>query len=369
MNIIRILLGLITLVTFGCGGGSSDSANPNALTSVTFSTDAINNTTTIGTSVNLTVTVKNGVNLTVPDGTVVNFTTTSGNISAASATTTAGVANVTLSSNTMENIKVTGSVYNGRKTISGICYIAFILRPVNLVAHRGYGREAPENTMAAFNRALTLGASTIEFDLRISSDGSVVIMHDPTVDRTTNGTGAVSNLNTISLRALDAGTKFNTTYAGEKIPLLSELIALAKSHPNIRILPEVKGYRTAEDIALMVQPIIDAGLESRTTFHSFNWGDLTHVRKLSSTVRLAFDCTTLDNFNSALTLAKADGKADIFIDYDVALSNPDIALQAAIAKVGLSVWTVDTWATIQSMQLSGVDTILSDWGLIDLITK
>ena len=93
------------------------------------------------------------------------------------------------------------------------------------LAHRGGAGEAPENTLAAFGKALGLG-SGIEMDVRLSSDNVIVAIHDATVDRTTNGTGNVSDMTVSQLKALDAGSYFNSTYAGEAIPTLDEIFAL-----------------------------------------------------------------------------------------------------------------------------------------------
>jgi glycerophosphoryl diester phosphodiesterase len=323
----------------------------------------------LGRDVTITVTIKNAAGDAVADGTAVTFGSTGGTLSATSATSIGGRASVTLVSPVAGTFTVSCSVTTAKGTISVTDDIAFGLPPFNLIAHRGYGAEAPENTVAAFNKALALGATALECDLQVSADGGVVIIHDFTVDRTTNGTGAVTGLTAPALRTLDAGTKFNSSYAGEKIPLLSELIEVARSNPGIRIMPEIKGYRTTADIALMVRPIIDAGLESRTTFQSFHWSDFTQVRKISPTVRLAYLCGSLADFDSAITLAHADGNADIFIDYHVVLSNPEIVRRATAAGVELTVWTVDTWATVQNLQASGVFSVMSNWGPTNLLLK
>ncbi|HMA22440.1 MAG TPA: glycerophosphodiester phosphodiesterase family protein, partial [Gemmatimonadaceae bacterium] len=77
-----------------------------------------------------------------------------------------------------------------------------------VIAHRGTSAHFPENTAAAFDHAVSLGVDAIEFDLRISRDGAVVVIHDPTVDRTTDGTGAVAELSLAELKRLDAGARF-----------------------------------------------------------------------------------------------------------------------------------------------------------------
>jgi glycerophosphoryl diester phosphodiesterase len=91
-------------------------------------------------------------------------------------------------------------------------------------AHRGDTKAAPENTIAAFESAVRKGAHMIEFDVQLSKDGELVIMHDPTVDRTTSGTGKVADLTFEELRALDAGTWFSADFAGTKIPTLRETL-------------------------------------------------------------------------------------------------------------------------------------------------
>jgi len=91
-------------------------------------------------------------------------------------------------------------------------------------AHRGANFSQPENTIAAFKEAIRLGAHMIEFDVQMSKDGELIILHDDTVDRTTNGTGGAVNLPFNELRELDAGLWKGTEFEGEKIPTLSETL-------------------------------------------------------------------------------------------------------------------------------------------------
>ncbi len=91
-------------------------------------------------------------------------------------------------------------------------------------AHRGDVAAAPENTVPAFESAVRKGASMIEFDVAVTRDGKLVIMHDSTVDRTTNGTGKVQDLDFEAIRALDAGTWFDPEFAGAQVPTLRETL-------------------------------------------------------------------------------------------------------------------------------------------------
>lgn len=101
-----------------------------------------------------------------------------------------------------------------------------IQAPLGACAHRGDKSAAPENTLPAFVSAVEKGAHMIEFDVAFTRDGRIVIMHDSTVDRTTNGKGKVSDLALDEIRALDAGSWFGEKYAGVKVPTLEEVLAV-----------------------------------------------------------------------------------------------------------------------------------------------
>lgn len=105
--------------------------------------------------------------------------------------------------------------------MAGIQHL-FPFRPA-VIAHRGANRQAPENTLAAFREAVRQGAVAIELDVRLSRDNVPVVIHDPTVDRTTNGRGRVCDQSLASLKELDAGVRLAGQFAGEKIPTLEEV--------------------------------------------------------------------------------------------------------------------------------------------------
>ena len=96
--------------------------------------------------------------------------------------------------------------------------------PAQLCAHRGDVAAAPENTIAAFESAIAKGVQQIEFDVDLSKDGELVVMHDSTVDRTTNGTGKVTELTFAEIRALDAGSWFSEEFKGARVPTLRETL-------------------------------------------------------------------------------------------------------------------------------------------------
>ena len=126
-------------------------------------------------------------------------------------------------------------------------YWAQSSRHIYVAAHRGWKDQYPENTLEAFSAALALGVDQLETDVRLSKDGALVLIHDATVDRTTNGTGNVSDMTLAELKQLD-------TEGGGKIPTLEELRELVKDHPTITLDIELKEYPTAghEEIAYSV---------------------------------------------------------------------------------------------------------------------
>lgn len=106
-----------------------------------------------------------------------------------------------------------------------------------LCAHRGYNTVAPENTLPSFALAVAMGAQEIELDLWPSKDGDLIVCHDKSVDRTTDGTGLICDLTTAQIRALDAGSWFSPAFRGVKMPLFEEVLELVggKTIFNIHI--------------------------------------------------------------------------------------------------------------------------------------
>src|SRR3984957_14426501 len=99
-----------------------------------------------------------------------------------------------------------------------------------LIAHRGASGHAPENTLAAFRKAIAQGVAFIETDLQLTKDARLVAIHDETVNRTTTGHGAVHDLSLYDLRKLDAGSWFGSEFAGERIPTLEEILEFSQKH-------------------------------------------------------------------------------------------------------------------------------------------
>lgn len=147
-----------------------------------------------------------------------------------------------------------------------------------IFGHRGASAHAPENTIAAFELALVQQADAIELDVKLSADGHVVVIHDSTVDRTTNGTGRVKDLSLSDLRALDAGSFFSEKFRGEKIPTLNEVFETVGKRTFINV--ELTNYDTRRDqlVEMVCMLVKKHQLQKRIMFSSFLASNLSKAR-------------------------------------------------------------------------------------------
>jgi glycerophosphoryl diester phosphodiesterase len=114
---------------------------------------------------------------------------------------------------------------------------------MNIIAHRGYSSERPENTIASFDHAINSGFPYFELDIHLTSDDIPVVMHDARVDRTTNGSGEIRDMTLTEIKSLDAGSWFSVLYSCEKVPSLSEVLVRYKNKAHIFI--EIKSNQEA----------------------------------------------------------------------------------------------------------------------------
>ena len=145
-----------------------------------------------------------------------------------------------------------------------------------VAAHRGFSEKYPENTMEAFRAAVALGVDQIETDVRITKDGQLVLHHDATVDRTTDGTGLVKDYTLAQLKQLDAGIKKGEEFAGCRIPTFIEFMDYMKTLPDMTVDIELKEYThvdeaTAYEVAdRVLQMVDDYGFTDRIVINSFD---------------------------------------------------------------------------------------------------
>ena len=145
-----------------------------------------------------------------------------------------------------------------------------------VIAHRGASAAAPENTLAAFRLAADLGADAVELDVRRTVDGQLVVIHDASVDRTTDGTGRVAALTLDQLRRFDAGRKFGPPFRGERIPLLSKVFEALGGRLLVDVEVKAAGVEAALLDLIKKMQMVDSVLIS-----SFDAQVVAHVRDLA----------------------------------------------------------------------------------------
>ena len=153
-------------------------------------------------------------------------------------------------------------------------------------AHRGARRVAPENTLPAFERALAMGVAGIEFDVHLTTDGRLVVIHDFAVDKTTDGHGAVAAMTAAEVRRLDAGSHFAAAFAGVQVPFLEEVLDLVGDRCRLNI--EIKSMDPyANDASAAVAAVIrDRALYDQVLVSSFNPITLIKLRYLDPKIAL-----------------------------------------------------------------------------------
>ena len=228
-----------------------------------------------------------------------------------------------------------------------------------IFAHRGASAHAPENTLAAFELALAQGADGIELDAKLSADGHVVIIHDATVDRTTDRQGRVKDISLAELRSLDAGGFFAEQYRGEKVPTLEEVFEALGKRMFVNV--ELTNYNTpgdhlVESVCMLVKK---CGLQKQVLFSSFFASNLSKARGLLPEVPRG-----LLAFNGLLGVwARSFGFA--FGRYQALHPNlkdvtPQQVQRVHRLKRRVHVWTVNTAEDMRRLFNWDVDAIFTD---------
>jgi glycerophosphoryl diester phosphodiesterase len=196
-----------------------------------------------------------------------------------------------------------------------------------VIAHRGGAHYAPENTLAAFRNAIALGADRLEFDVQMTKDGNLVVIHDETLDRTTNGSGPINGLTLAQVSALDAGQ-------GEKIPTFEEVIKLAQV-AGIDIFPEAKSAHLYPGIEeKMLAALEYAGYLDHTVIQSFEADSLNRFHQLNPQVKL---CALYGLWKLSVSSPPAGAQA-VCPAAEMVLLNPGMIRQAHLEGRQVYVW-------------------------------
>jgi glycerophosphoryl diester phosphodiesterase len=226
-----------------------------------------------------------------------------------------------------------------------------------ILAHRGASKIAPENTAAAFQKAFQVGADGIEFDVHLTKDKKLVIIHDERVDRTTNGIGYIKDLSLREIKKLDAGSYFSPEFAKERVLTLEEALEFARDFKliNIEIKNSIIKYQDIEKE--LIETIKKVNLESKILCSSFNHYSIALIKKLSPDIKTGL--LYVSTLYRPWIYATSIGAVAIHPHHYSVSSEIISACHENNIKV--NVWTVDDKKTIKQMISNQVDTIITNY--------
>lgn len=213
-----------------------------------------------------------------------------------------------------------------------------------VVGHRGAAGVLPENTIKGFEYAIDLGVTHVECDVHLTWDKQLIVMHDATVDRTTNGIGAIRNLSFETIRKLDAGE-------GEQVPTLHEVLAVTKG--KVTLLCELKG----EGVELVaVDTVKEQGMDNEVMFSSFYMDRIQRVKQIDDqlAIRAIMASPSKEDIQNAIDLG--------IVGFDVHYRNLSLQMieDAHAASVDIVAWNPNTLADQKAIIGLGVDGVSSD---------
>lgn len=261
------------------------------------------------------------------------------------------------------------NIYNYRGNIidvgGGASQSVSFLKGVN---HRGFNTIAPENTLPAYQLSKEMGFKYVECDVSFTSDNVPVLLHDSTIDRTSNGSGNITQMTFEQVRQYDFGSWKSPSYAGTKIPSLEEFIVLCR---NLGLHPYIEIKSSASYTDAQIQMIVDLcksyGLGKNVTYISFSASFLQKVKNYDANARLGY---VIGNSLTDAIVATANGlktgSNEVFIDGEYSANVATMVAKAKSVYLPLELWTIDSISTMQNLDayISGVTSNNLDYSTI-----
>ncbi|NHN29954.1 glycerophosphodiester phosphodiesterase family protein [Paenibacillus agricola] len=211
-------------------------------------------------------------------------------------------------------------------------------RSIRVVGHRGFKAAYPENTLLAFQKSLEMGVDVLEFDLRFTKDKVIVVIHDETLERTTDGSGQVNDHTLAELKQLDAGGWFGKPFEGLQIPTFDELCELLAAYPETLLNVEIKPSIHAKEIAdLTIIKLKECGYLSRCVFTCFDAEIITYIHDTYNLKTQGFPGESMSNF-----VAGKDGTYSKMWSVGISMKQLTPALVDEFQNMGLLVGCYST---------------------------
>ena len=228
-------------------------------------------------------------------------------------------------------------------------------RRVLVMGHRGARGLAPENTIASFESARKIGVDCVELDVHVSKDDHLIVMHDATVDRTTDGHGYIKDMSLAEIETLDAGSWFDPRYAGEKVPTLTEV--LEWSGNEMPLVIELKGGFEQGLVHRVIDLVWRYDAANEVILISFDHRALQHVKALSPEIRtgVLYVARLVD------PIAVARGAVADALHPNWNYVDRELVREAHTSGLALSTWTVNEPEDMRTLIEMGVDSIGTDY--------
>jgi glycerophosphoryl diester phosphodiesterase len=220
------------------------------------------------------------------------------------------------------------------------------------IAHRGASGRFPENTLAAFRAAIEAGADMCELDVQLTRDGAVMVLHDKTLDRTTDGRGPLSALTLEQVRSLNVMNGRGRSPTGEHVPTLDEVFGLVRGRCALNIELKADGVEAAVCRVIRDNDELESSIVS-----SFDWGALERVRKIEPQMRIG---VLADRGPNKMLAAASELKA-VAVNPRFSLVDASLCAEAHRRGLYVYVWTVDDVQTMWAMLDRGVDGIMTNY--------
>jgi len=228
-----------------------------------------------------------------------------------------------------------------------------------IIAHRGFSDEAPENSIAAFQRAIESKSDMIELDVRLSADNVPVVFHDRRLQRTSDGNGAVNQKHSRQLTMIDNGSWFSPKFNRERIPLLKDVFPLLKKELrlNIEIKPDVVSTNDTSAVELVVQEAEKAKVLSKVMFTSFNHQMIREIAEIDESIVTGVIYNPITHFRKSPSTLVKNSRAKLFVCSKFQI-NSDVVSDTHDAGFVLYVYGVKTGRDVQRMLDLSVDGII-----------
>jgi len=229
------------------------------------------------------------------------------------------------------------------------------MNPWIRIAHRGASRIAPENTLAAFKEAIEIGVDAVELDLQGTADEQVVVIHDASLDRTTDQSGQIKETSLETIKQADAGTWFDPKFAGESVPTLAEaLVAIAD---NAIALLEIKDVSITKSVVRIVQ---NMDMVEQSVIISFHSSAIQTVRSLEPRLPTGYIIGSKENIEPIQLCQQLGLLGSSLLNVDHRLVTEDFIYETRRRGITLWCWTVDDIDRMRELQELGIQGITSN---------